>query len=197
MKATSVSMRLRIFLFAFKIPNKLGRKKKTTGGGGLSKGATVMPSSCEEPSLSSPVYDNRSYLIRGIHKPDGEYAKGLFRKDEASASKALPLAETLGAKHKFIRTVIRGYPKGFFSDSEVEQLPKGPTITPLCASNRSTHTSAERAHDHIAKARLSVKGLKDELDEMRCGYGGQLHRISKAVGVEMFLKVCKNPLQIK
>ena len=56
-----------------------------------------MPSSSEEPSLSSPVYDNRSYIIRGIRKPDEGYAKGLFRKDEASASKAAPLAETLGA----------------------------------------------------------------------------------------------------
>jgi len=41
----------------------LGPKKKSLGGGGLSKGATVKPSSSEEPSLSSPVYDNRSYII--------------------------------------------------------------------------------------------------------------------------------------
>jgi len=68
--------------------------KKTLGSGGLSKRATVTPSSFEELSLSSPVYDNRSYIIRGIHKPDGGYAKGLFRKDEASASKAVPSAET-------------------------------------------------------------------------------------------------------
>ena len=147
-----------------------------------------MPSSSEEPSLSSPVYDNRSYIIRGIRKPDEGYAKGLFRKDEASASKAAPSAETLGAKRKFIRTVIRGQPKGFFSDSEDEQPPKGPTIASLRASNRSTHASVERAHDRIAKAHLSVKGLKDELDEMRRGYGDQLHRIAKAAGVEHVLK---------
>jgi hypothetical protein len=51
-----------------------------------------MPSSSEEPSLSSLVYDNRSYIIRGIRKPDGGYAKGLFRKDEALANKAAPSA---------------------------------------------------------------------------------------------------------
>ena len=130
-----------------------------------------MPPSSEEPSLSSPVYDNHSYIISGIRKPDRGYAKGLFRKDEASASKAAPSAETLGAKRKFVRTVIRGQTKGFFSDSEDEQPPKGPTIASLHASNRSTHASVERAHDRIAKAHLSVKGLKDELDAMRRGYG--------------------------
>ena len=147
-----------------------------------------MPSSSEEPSLSSSVYDNRSYIIRGIRKPDGWYAKGLFCKDEASASKAAPLAETLGAKRKFVRTVIRGQPKGFFSNSEDEQLRKGLTIASLRASNRSTHASVERVHDRIAKAHLSVKGLKDELDEMRHGYGDQLHRIAKEAGVEHVLK---------
>jgi len=166
----------------------LGPKKKTLGGGGLSKGATVMPSSSEELSLSSPVYDNHTYIFRGIRKPDGGYAKGLFRKDEASASKAAPSAETLGAKHKFVSTVIRGQPKGFFRDSEDEQLPKGPTITSLHASNRSTHASVERVHDRIAKAHLSGKGLKDELDEMRHSYSNQLHRIAKAAGVEHVLK---------
>jgi len=114
--------------------------------------------------------------------------KGLFRKDEASASKAAPSADTLGAKHKFVRTVIRGQPKGFFSDSEDEQPPKGPTIASLRASTRRTHASVERAHDCIAKAHFSFKGLKDELDEMRRGYGDQLHRITKAAWVEHVLK---------
>jgi len=100
-----------------------------------------MHSSSEEPSLSSPDYDDRSYIIRGIRKPYGGYVKGLFRKDEASASKATPSAETLGAKHKFVRTVIRGQLKGFVSDSEDEQSPKGTTIASLHASNRSTRAS--------------------------------------------------------
>jgi len=63
-----------------------------------------------------------------------------------------------------------------------------PNVASLCASNRSTHASVERAHDRIAKAHLSVKGLKDELDEIRRGYGDQLHTIAKAAGVEHVLK---------
>ena len=76
----------------------------------------------------------------------------------------------------------------FFSDSEEEKPPKGPTIASLSASNRSTRVSVEKAHTWIAKANLSTKGLRDELDEMRRGYGEQLHRIAKVAWVQHFLK---------
>ena len=114
--------------------------------------------------------------------------RGFYVRTKLRLAKSRPLAETLGTKRKFVRTVIRGQPKGFFSDSQDEQLPKGPTIASLRASNRSTHASVERAHDRITKAHLSVKGLKDELDEMRRGYVDQLHRIAKEAGVEHVLK---------
>lgn len=83
--------------------------------------------------------------------------------------------------------MIRGQPKGFFSDSEDEKPPKGPTVASLHASLKSSHRNILKAHGRIAEAHLKIKGLKDELDEMRRGYGEQLRRIAIAAGVEHVL----------
>ena len=111
-----------------------------------------------------------------------------MRKGEKPANKPVPLEkepESMGAplRIKRVRKMIRGQPAGFFSDSEDEKPPKGPTIASLSTSNRSTRANVERAHNRIAETNLSIKGLRDVLDEIRRGFSQQLHRIARAVGV--------------
>ena len=84
-----------------------------------------------------------SYTIVGVRKPDGGYGKALMRKlAKEPVRKPTPSgkesAESLGAPLRIKRMVkppIRWQPAGFFSDSDDEQPPKGPTITSLSAKN--------------------------------------------------------------
>ena len=114
----------------------LGVKRKTPSGSRLSKRAAVMPPSSSVSSLSSPVKDSRSYTIRGVRKSDGGYAKGVFRKGTE---------ENETSKDPFWLRKEKNVLKGFFSDSEDEKKPKGPTIASLRTSNRIARANIEKA----------------------------------------------------
>jgi hypothetical protein len=89
----------------------------------------------------------------GMRKPDGGYEKALMRKPaKKPVCKAVQSgkgsAESSGAPLRFKRMVkppIRGQPAIFFSDSDDERLPKGPTLASLSASNKSLHESIRKA----------------------------------------------------
>jgi hypothetical protein len=89
----------------------------------------------------------------GMRKPDGGYEKALMRKPaKKPVCKAVQSgkgsAESSGAPLRFKRMVkppIRGQPARFFSDSDDERLPKGPTLASLSASNKSLHESIRKA----------------------------------------------------
>jgi len=78
-------------------------------------------------------------------KADGGYGKVLMRKPaKEPVHKPAPsrkeLAESSGAPLRFKRMVkppIKGQPTGFFSESDDEQLSKGPTLASLSTSNKS------------------------------------------------------------
>jgi hypothetical protein len=116
----------------------------------------------------------------GMCNPKGGYGKALRRKlAKKPVSKLAPLgkeSESLGTPLRFKRMVkppIRGQPAGFFSDSEDEQPPKGPTLTSLSASNKSLRESIRKANDRLTDL-MKIKDLGDEINELRRGFGEKL-----------------------
>jgi hypothetical protein len=100
-----------------------------------------------------------SCTMVGVCNPKGGYGKALRRKlAKKPVSKPTPSgkeSESLGTPLRFKRMVkppIRGQPAIFFSDSEDEQPPKGPTLASLSASNKSLHESIRKANDHLAES---------------------------------------------
>ena len=82
-----------------------------------------------------------------------------------------------------VKPPIRGQPAGFFSDSDNEQPPKGPTPASLSASNRSLHESIRKANDCLTESLMKIKDLRDEINELCRGFGEKVARVAKAAGV--------------
>jgi len=127
-----------------------------------------------------------------MRKPDGGYGKALMRKPAKElmhqpALSGKESAESSGAPLRFKRMVkppIRGQSTRFFSDSDDEQPPKGPTLASLSTSNKSLRESIRKANDHLAESLMKIKDLTDEIGELRCGFGEKVARVAKAAGVE-------------
>ena len=83
-----------------------------------------------------------------------------------------------------VKPQIRGQPARFFSDSDSEQPPKGPTLASLSASNRSLRESVKKANDRLAESLVKIKDLSDEINELHRGFGEKVARVAKAAGVE-------------
>ena len=85
---------------------------------------------------------------------------------------------------RMVKPPIRGQPTGFFSDSDDEQPPKGPTLASLSTSNKSLRESIRKANDRLTESLMKIKDLGDEINELRRGFGEKVARVAKAAGVE-------------
>jgi len=83
-----------------------------------------------------------------------------------------------------VKPQIRGQPTRFFSDSDGEKPPKGPTLASLSASNGSLHESVKKANDRLTESLMKIKDLGDEFNELRHGFREKVARVGKAVVVE-------------
>jgi hypothetical protein len=82
-----------------------------------------------------------------------------------------------------VKPPIRGQPAGFFSDSDDEQPPKGPTLASLSTSNKSLRESIRKANDRLVESLMKIKDLVDKINELCHGFGEKVARVAKAAGV--------------
>ena len=132
-----------------------------------------------------------SYIMVGMHKPNGGYGKALMHKlakelvrMPAPSRKKL---EFLGAPlriRRFRKLSPIKRPVGQYKSSDEEDAPsKGPSITSLSAKNDSLRDLFWGLNDNLATYLLNIRDLVDDINSLRFKLDYKLAKVAKAAGV--------------